>query len=108
MLTFWEKFVVYNFLLELDKVRHYELMFIRSRIVKGNQYFYLVENLRVEGKPNPVQRVVEYLGNKKRAIATLEKMDIPQKQRLVARVRAATPKTGKNGGKRGRPRKMLE
>lgn len=80
-------------------------MFVRSRTVKGNQYFYLVENLRQEGKPNPVQRVIKYLGNKEKAIATLEKMDIPQKQRLVARVRAVTPATGKNDGKRGRPRK---
>lgn len=80
-------------------------MFVRSRTVKGNQYFYLVENLRQEGKPNPIQRVIKYLGNKEKAIATLEKMDIPQKQRLVARVRAVIPATGKNGGKRGRPRK---
>lgn len=83
-------------------------MFVRSRTVKGNQYYYLVKNERQEGKSNPVQIVIEYLGNKERAIATLEKMDIPQKQRLVARVRAVTPATGKNGGKRGRPRKIVD
>lgn len=80
-------------------------MFVRNRTVKGNQYYYLVKNERQEGKSNPVQIVIEYLGNKERAIATLEKMDIPQKQKLIARVRAAKRVTGKNGGKRGRPRK---
>ena len=38
-------------------------MYVRSRKVKGNQYFYLVASERVEGKPNPVQRVIQYLGN---------------------------------------------
>ncbi len=29
-------------------------MFIRSRKVKGNDYFYLVESKRVDGKPRPI------------------------------------------------------
>lgn len=80
-------------------------MFVRSRKVKGNEYFYLVESERVEGKPNPVQRVVEYLGNQELAITALQLMDIPQKDRLIARVKKVQAATGKNNGKRGRPRK---
>ena len=80
-------------------------MFIRSRKVKGNEYFYLVESERVEGKPNPIQRVIEYLGNRNQAIAILEASDYPGKDKLLARVRATAPACGPNNGKRGRPRK---
>lgn len=80
-------------------------MFLRVKTVKSNPYFYLVENERVEGKPNPIQQVVEYLGNRSTAIAILEASDYPGKDKLLARVRAAAPATGPNNGRRGRPRK---
>ena len=80
-------------------------MFIRIKQVKGNSYFYLMESQRVEGKPHPVPKTIAYLGNRDRAISRLETMAIPHKQRLIARVLAATPTVGKNHGKRGRPKK---
>ncbi len=81
-------------------------MFIRTRKNKGNEYFYLVENERVQGKPTPVQKLIAYLGNRDAAIARgAESSDYPSKDELLARVRAAVPVTGKNKGKRGRPQK---
>ena len=62
-------------------------MFVRVKTVKGNKYFYLIENKRVEGKPHPVQQVIEYLGNQETAIATLEASSYPDKERLLERVR---------------------
>ena len=81
-------------------------MFLRIKTVKSNPYFYLVENERVEGKPNPVQRTIEYLGNRNQAIATLEGGDYPSKDKLLAQIKGTAPATGKNKGKRGRPRKI--
>ena len=79
-------------------------MYVRSRKVKGNQYFYLVASERVEGKPNPVQRVIQYLGNQEAAIAKLESSDYPDKDKLLERVRGFVPVVGKNQGARGRPK----
>ncbi len=80
-------------------------MFLRVKTVKSNPYFYLVENERVEGKPNPIQQVIQYLGNRDQALAALESSDHPDKDKLLARVRAVAPAQGRNQGKRGRPRK---
>jgi len=88
----------------LQKVRHYAV-FIRIKQVKGNSYFYLMESQRVEGKPHPVAKMIAYLGNQDRVIARLAAMTIPNKEHLIAQVRAATPAVGKNQGKRGRPKK---
>lgn len=96
---------MYNFYAKLPISYTLPTLFVRSRKVKGNEYFYLVESERVEGKFNPVQRVIEYLGNRNQAIATLDKSDYPGKDKLLARVRATAPAYGPNNGKRGRPRK---
>jgi len=42
-------------------------MFIRVKMVDSNEYFYLAQTQRVEGKPHPVQRVIEYLGSREAA-----------------------------------------
>lgn len=83
-------------------------MFVRSTKVKGNRYFYLVESERVEGKTYPAQRMIEYLGNQDNAIAKLEASDYPDKEHLLAKVKAAVPMVGKGHGRRGRPRKEGE
>ena len=80
-------------------------MFVRSTRVKGSQYFYLVESERVEGARYPVQRMIEYLGNQAKAISKLEASDYPDKEHLLAKVRAAVPVVGKTQRRRGRPRK---
>lgn len=36
------------------------MAFLRSKLVKGNEYWYLVENKRVEGKV--AQKVLRYIG----------------------------------------------
>ena len=68
------------------------------------QIFYLIESERVEGRPYPAQRMIEYLGNQAKAIAKLEASDYPNKEHLLAKVSAAVPTSGKNQGKRGRPK----
>lgn len=80
-------------------------MFLRVKRVKSNPYFYLVESERTEGKSTPVQRVIEYLGNQAEALHRLEEGDYPNKEQLLARVRAQTAGSGK---KRGRPKKSAE
>jgi hypothetical protein len=61
-------------------------MFIRVSQIKSTRYYYLVEYERVEGKYR--QRVVEYLGTYSRALAVLEKIQIPvpSRHRLAARI----------------------
>ncbi len=81
-------------------------MFLRVKTVKSIPYFYLVENERVEGKTNPVQRTIEYLGNREQALAKLEANEYPSKDKLLGQVKATAGATGKNKGRRGRPRKM--
>lgn len=61
-------------------------MFIRAKTVKGNKYFYLIENERVEGKAHPVQRTLAYLGNQEAALAALAAASYPDTERLIARV----------------------
>lgn len=61
-------------------------MFIRAKTVKGNKYFYLIENERVEGKAHPVQRTIAYLGNQDAALAALASARYPDTERLIARV----------------------
>ena len=83
-------------------------MFIKKKTIKGNDYFYLVESQRVEGKSHPTSKTLAYLGNQKEAIAKLEISDYPDKDELLEKVKAAVPVVGKNEGKRGRPRKKAE
>lgn len=80
-------------------------MFIKTKTIKGNDYFYLVESQRVEGRANPIPKTLAYLGTQDAAIAKLEASDYPDKEHLLAKVRAAVPLVGKNQKRRGRPRK---
>lgn len=61
-------------------------MFIRVRTIKSHHYYYLVEDELVDGWHR--QRVVGYLGNYLRALATLEEFQIPapSRQRLRERI----------------------
>ena len=79
-------------------------MFIKKKTIKGNDYFYLVESRRVEGKSRPTPKTIAYLGNQEAAIAKLETSDYPTKEILLERVRATVPVVGKNQGKLGRPK----
>lgn len=83
-------------------------MFIKIKNIKGSDYFYLVESQRIEGKSNPIPKTLAYLGTQDTAISKLEASDYPDKEHLLARVRAAVPSVGKGQGKRGRPRKEDE
>ncbi|MBV8887069.1 MAG: hypothetical protein JO235_24165 [Chroococcidiopsidaceae cyanobacterium CP_BM_RX_35] len=80
-------------------------MLVKTKTVKGNKYFYLVESRRVKGKAHPIHKAIAYLGNQERAIPALQASNYPDKDRLLAQVLEAAPGTGKNQGKRGRPRK---
>jgi hypothetical protein len=80
-------------------------MFIKTKTIKGNDYFYLMQSQRLEGKSHPISKTLAYLGSRERAIATLESSDYPAKDKLLARVRATAPATGPNKGRRGRPKK---
>ncbi|MBV8887670.1 MAG: hypothetical protein JO235_27255 [Chroococcidiopsidaceae cyanobacterium CP_BM_RX_35] len=61
-------------------------MFIRVKTIKSHHYYYLVEDERMDGWHR--QRVVGYLGNYLRALATLEEFQIPgpSRQRLRERI----------------------
>lgn len=83
-------------------------MFIKIKNIKGSDYFYLVESQRIEGKSNPIPKTKAYLGTQDTAIAKLSASDYPNKDELLAKVRAAIPSVGKNQGRRGRPRKKAE
>lgn len=78
-------------------------MFVKTKTIKGNDYFYLMESQRVEGRSHPIPKTLAYLGNQEQALAALESSDYPDKDKLLARVRAVAPAQGKNQGKRGRP-----
>ena len=39
------------------------MSFVRTKTIKGNQYYYLVENKRVNGRV--IQKCLKYLGKKK-------------------------------------------
>ncbi|MBL7055291.1 hypothetical protein ISS07_00085 [Candidatus Woesearchaeota archaeon] len=45
------------------------MAFIRVKKIKGNEYFYLVENVREKGKIR--QKVLKYIGTKKNLASML-------------------------------------
>jgi len=48
------------------------MAFLRKKIIKGNPYFYLVENKRINGKVR--QKVIKYIGTFKNIELALKEL----------------------------------